>query len=130
VTGYDAALTAAAGAGHLELNPFMPLIAESLLQSLDLLVASAGILNTHCVAALQADAARCRALVGAATATATALIPKLGYDRVNRLCEQARQSGRSIMALCVEEGCLTPEEFEQCISPEAVCRLGTPEVPS
>ncbi|OGV66291.1 MAG: aspartate ammonia-lyase [Lentisphaerae bacterium RIFOXYC12_FULL_60_16] len=128
--GYDAALTSAAGAGHLELNPFMPLIADCLLTSLDLLTRAVSRFQSHCIDGLTADAARCRALVRSATATATALIPRLGYARVEALVKTARERGLGLLDACLGEGLLTEAEFDTLTSPEAVCRLGSPEGPA
>lgn len=125
VTGYDAALTQAAAGGNLELNQFMPLIAHCLLESLDLLANAARILREHCVDGLAADRERCRRHVGAATATITALVGDLGYDRAEELANRARATGRPLREVAAEFG-IGPERFDALVSPEAVNRLGTP----
>ena len=50
----------ACASGSLELNPFLPLVAACLLESLDLLARADDILRRHCVEGLEADEARCR----------------------------------------------------------------------
>ena len=130
VMGHDVTLTQACSRGSLELNPFLPLVAHCLLESCDLLIASCAILRTHCVEGIVADEARCRAHVEASTATATALLPALGYAGACRVVEQARASGRTIREVVLEEGLMTPETFDESISPEAVCRLGMPDPPA
>lgn len=125
--GYDAALTAAAGSGHLELNPFMPVIADCLLQSIDVLQQAADTFRERCIDGLAADEERCRSLVLSATATATALIPKLGYERVAAIVETAKRDKTGVFDVCMAEGLLSESEFDQLVSPEAVCRLGGPE---
>jgi aspartate ammonia-lyase len=119
---HDQALTTAAAMGSLELNPFMPLVAHCLLESLDLLARACSILRRHCVEGLEADEARCRAQVENGTAAATALLPLLGYERTSELVARAR--GRGLLATGLAEGYFTLEQFQELTSPEAVNRLG------
>jgi aspartate ammonia-lyase len=123
---HDQAITAAAGLGALELNAFLPLVAHSLLESFDLLARACQILRTHCVEGIEADEARCRRQVENATASATALLPALGYERTCALVAEAEQQRRGLKAVAVEGGWLTAEELDALTSPEAVCRLGFP----
>ncbi len=124
--GHDQVLTMAAALGTLELNAFLPLIAHCLLESFDLLGRSCAILGRECIDGLEANEARCREQVENATASATALLPVLGYDRVSELVARARRDGRSVKALAVELGLVTAQQFDELTSPEAVCRLGFP----
>jgi aspartate ammonia-lyase len=126
--GHDQALTMAAAMGSLELNPFLPLVAHCLLESLDLLTRACEVLRTHCVEGMEADSERCRRGVENSTASATALVGLLGYDRVSELVAAARREGRGIKDAAVASGWLTAEQFDEATSPEAVCRLGFPVV--
>jgi aspartate ammonia-lyase len=121
---HDQALSLAAAMGSLELNPFMPLVAHSLLESLDLLARGCDILRRHCVLGLEADEARCRSQVENGTAAATALLPLIGYEQAAALAAEARRTGLGLKAAAVASGLLTAEQFDQLTSPEAVGRLG------
>jgi len=112
VIGHDATITMACAAGSLELNPFLPLVADCLLESLDLLARADDILRRHCIDGLEADEARCRKHVENSTATATALVPVLGYERAGEAAKLAGAKSQTIR--------------ETVISPESVCRLGMP----
>jgi len=122
--GHDHALTAAVAMGSLELNAFLPLVAHALLESLDVTARACDILGRHCVAGIEADEARCRAHVENATASATALLPLIGYERAAALVERAGASGRGLKDTAIAEGVVTAGEFEACTTAEAVCRLG------
>ncbi len=126
VLAHDQAVAMAAAAGSLELNPFLPLVADVLLGSTELLARACRILREHCVDGLAADEDRCRATVDGATAMATALVPVLGYGEAGRLVALARASGRTLRDVVVADGVLTPEQLDELVSPEAVCRLGSP----
>jgi len=129
VIGHDAALTMACASGSLELNPFMPLIAECLLDSLDLLAHANDILRRHCVEGISANEARCRMHVNTATATATVLVPVLGYEAATATATAAAREKRSLRATALElHPGLTEEAFDAMLTPEAVCRLGSPQI--
>ncbi|MGA2401763.1 MAG: aspartate ammonia-lyase [Syntrophobacteraceae bacterium] len=125
VFGLDASLTFACASGSLELNPFLPLVAACLLDSIDLLANASDILCRLCVAGIEADEQRCRRYVETSTVTATALLPALGYDLMCRIARRSRAEKKSVREIVLGEKLLTPEQFEQLISPEAVCGLGS-----
>lgn len=127
VFGNDSAIAMAATMGSLELNAFMPLIADCLLESLDLLTQACALLESHCVRGLQACEAKCRAHVAGTVAAATALVPLLGYERSAELAAESAGGGRPLRDLVVEKGLLAGKVFDELVSAEAVCRLGHPQ---
>jgi aspartate ammonia-lyase len=128
VMGHDVVIAQACASGNLELNPFLPLVAACLLESCDVLARSCEILRTHCVEGIEADEARCRAHVEAATSMVTALVPQIGYEHACEIAQRARATGKSIRETVVTEGIMTEAELDALITPEAVCRLGSPHV--
>ena len=84
----DYAISEAASHGEFELNAFLPLIADNLLRSLSLLTATVRIFRTKGVELLAPDADRCRELLDASYAFATAYTPVLGYDRVTAIIRE------------------------------------------
>lgn len=125
VMGNDSVIAHACSMGVLELNPFLPLVADALLQSLDLLVGACRIFRSECVQGIEADEQACRARVDSATATATALIPALGYSTVQEIVGKARETGRTIKEIAIGEGYLAAEDYDMLLTPEAVRRLGS-----
>lgn len=125
VLGHDATLAHACAAGSLELNPFLPLVANCLLESIELLGRADDLLGRHCIEGLEADEVRCRQQVENSTAAATALLPALGYSRVCEAARLAQASGQTIRQIVLTQGWLSAAQFEELISPEAVCRLGS-----
>jgi len=129
VMGYDVTITQACAAGSLELNPFLPLVANCLLESCGLLTRACHLLRRKCVEGIEADEERCRSHVESSTALATALLPALGYEGASDVVRRAKDSGRTIRDVVVGEGLLSEAEFEALVSPEAVGRLGGPIAP-
>lgn len=95
VIGADTAVTFAAEGGQLQLNAFEPLIAASLLQSVNLLRNASTTFAQRCVVGIQADEARCRSNLEASTAHFTELLPTIGYERASALAREMLASGRS-----------------------------------
>jgi len=125
VFGLDASLTIGCASGSLELNPFLPLVAACLLDSIDLLANACDILCRFCVAGIEADEVQCRRYVEISTVTATALLPVLGYECMARIALRAREEKKSVREIVLEEKLLSSVEFDRLISPEAVCGLGS-----
>ena len=124
--GNDYVIGAACAAGSLELNAFLPLIAHCLLENLDVLARADDLLAQLCVDGIEADEERCRAHVENSTAAATALVPALGYERASEAARLAKEQGKMLRLVVTENGWMSAAEFDKAISPEAVCRLGSP----
>lgn len=129
VLGNDSTIAMASALGSLELNAMMPLMADCLLESLDLLSHACTLFDERCVRGMEACEEKCRAHVAGTVASATALVPVLGYERAAALAAEAARSKRSLQELVVEKGILTAAAFAELISAEAVCRLGHPRIP-
>jgi aspartate ammonia-lyase len=125
ILAYDQALTSAASLGNLELNQFLPLVADSLLQSLDLANQACTILEAHCIRGLRANDDRCRHAVDTATATVTALVELIGYETAESVAQEATQSGRTIREVVVARGLMSAEQFALAVAPETVTALGS-----
>ncbi len=126
VMAHDQSITFAASLGNLELNAFLPLIADSLLGSLDLLTNACSMLRRFCIAGLEADEARCRRNVDSATATLTALIDMIGYHAAQELAAESTATGKGIRTVVLDRGLLTAEDFDELVSAENVTKLGSP----
>lgn len=127
VYSYDQQISMAAAAGNLELNSFMPIIADSLLHSIDLLQKAANILRKKCVERLEACEDKCRAHIEGSTALVTALVPHFGYEKASSIAKKARSSGKTIRQIvCNDEGLMSNDEFDELTSSEMLLRLGKP----
>lgn len=111
--------------GEMALNPFLPVIADRLLESIGLLTRACRMLARHCVRGVEVDEACCRRHVDTATAAVTALVGAIGYERAGEIAASVRRDGSTIREAAVASGLLTGEQFDELVSPEAVMRLGT-----
>lgn len=124
ILGNDTIIAQASSSGNLELNPFMPLIAHKLLESLSLLSNAAKIFAEKCIQQLQANREVCQRQVENSTASITALVPRLGYAKASAIAQLAQEQNISVKEAAITSGILSEKEFLELISPEAVCRLG------
>jgi len=125
VMANDQAIAQACAMGNLELNAFLPLIADRLLESLSLLESACSIFRRFCVEGIEADEARCRAHVESGTASVTALVEVIGYTRALEVAEAAQAEKKSVRQIVLERGILSAEEFDRLVSSEYVNRLGS-----
>lgn len=124
VMGNDQIITQACSAGNLELNQFLPLIAHSLLESLTILKNSCKVFREKCISGITANEAVCKRNVENSTATITALIPSIGYNKASAIIKYAEEQGITIKDAVLQKGYVSVREFEELITPEAVCKLG------
>ena len=89
VMANDYAISMAASHGEFELNAFLPLIADSLLESLELLANVAELFRTKCIELIKPNKERCKELLEMSYAFATAYTPYLGYERVSKIVEES-----------------------------------------
>ena len=126
VIGNDAAVAFGGSAGAFELNVMMPVMARNVLESIRLLASASTLLADRCVVGIEADEERCRLYALSSPAVATALTPRLGYERVAELVAESSRSGRDLRALVVEAGLLTAEEADRLLDVRAMTRGRSP----
>jgi aspartate ammonia-lyase len=122
--GHDAAITQACQSGQLELNAFLPLVAQSLLEGLSGLIAANAAFADRCIATIGVNADVCADQVKGSWEVVTALVPALGYERATEIAAAARKTGRSVRDLACETGLIEESELDRLLSPAAMTQLG------
>jgi aspartate ammonia-lyase len=117
VIGNDLAVTLAAEAGQLELNVMEPLIAQSILESIEILRNGILTLETRCVRGILANREVCLAYVRNSIGLVTALVPILGYEVATVLARDALLYNRGIYELVLERGLLSEEALTDILDP-------------
>jgi len=125
VIGNDTAITIGGMQGQFELNVRVPLIARNLLQSLQLLSATARVFADKCVDDIQANRAGTNASAGATLAVATALNSAIGYDKGTAIVQKATASGRPLREVALEEG-VDAELYDKTIDLRKIARGNAP----
>lgn len=102
VMSNDYAIGTAAAHGEFELNAFLPLIADSLLESLELLTNAASLFRTRCIELIKPNEERCRELLESSYAFATKYTPSMGYDKVSEIIEKSEGNPQKAKKLLEE----------------------------
>jgi fumarate hydratase, class II len=114
VIGNDTTIALAGQGGNFELNTMLPLIAYNLLQSVDLLGSAAANLADQTVAGLEATE-RGPELVENGLMLATALAPKVGYDKAADIAKEAFKTDQTIREVAREQTDLSEEELDEAL---------------
>lgn len=123
VLGNDVIISHASALGQLELNHKLPLIAFALLESLNLLINTNRIFAQKCISGITANEAKLKSKLNSSTAILTALLPKLGYEKLSEIAEEIKDTDISVKEYVLNNNLLTEEEFSYLISPEYIFAL-------
>lgn len=112
VIGNDVSITLACEAGQLELNAFLPLVADKLLESIRLLSNAANMFREHCIEGITANEEYCKNNVLNSYGIATILVPRIGYDGASETVKYAYENNVSVKEAVVALRYLSREEIE------------------
>jgi fumarate hydratase class II len=93
----------AAQAGQLELNVMMPVIAHSLFEMMQVMIASIRMFTVKCVAGVLANRAKAERWLAKNAIVAAALNPLIGYTQATALVKEALQRELPIQEIAVEK---------------------------
>jgi len=111
----DSAITMAASNGQLELNAFLPLIADCMLESLTILKNAVNTLRTKCIETVKANTERCLQNLNASTAPALALVPHIGYEAAAEIAKEAIDKNLSVYEVAKERNVLPEEKLKEIL---------------
>jgi fumarate hydratase class II len=113
VIGNDTAITIGGQAGNFELNTMLPLIAYNLLQSIEILASAVKVFTEKCVAGITANKEKCVSTVDKSIALVTPLVPIIGYDKAAAIAKEARETGKTIRDIALENKILPEAELDK-----------------
>ena len=119
VIGNDAAIAIAGQSGNFEINVMMPVAAYNLLQSIDLLAASAKNLAEQCISGLEATTAG-PDMVERGLAIVTALVPHIGYDASAAIAHEAQETGKTVKEISLIRTGLTEDQLVEILDPSSM----------
>lgn len=124
IVGNDAAVSAGAAGGQIDLNLYKPLIAHNTLQSIELLSNASSVFADRFIGKLEANREHCEQEVERSMALATALNPSIGYDKAAEVGKTALEEGKTVREVAIENGYLTEEEADQVLDPMEMTEPG------
>ncbi|TWU48607.1 Fumarate hydratase class II [Rubripirellula tenax] len=118
VMGNDTTMTVSgASGGNFQLNIMMPVMADTVLESVHLLSQGVVAFVEFCLDDLQANEEACDASVEQSLAMCTSLNALIGYDQAAKLAKEAFSTGQTIRELCREKGILPEDTLTEALDP-------------
>ena len=124
VIGNDASITVAGQSGLFQLNVMLPLIANNLLQSLEILGNACDALADRAIAGFEVREDVIRDALERNPVLVTALNPVIGYERGAAIAKEAYRSGRPIREVAAEMTDLAPADLGRLLDPLELTRGG------
>lgn len=118
VMGNDVCVTMSGEAAQMELNAMEPVMIQCCFESAELLMNGFDTLRTNCVDGITANADRCESYIRNSIGIVTALNPIIGYKHSTKIAKKAKETGKGVYDIVLEEGILTKEELDIILSPE------------
>jgi fumarate hydratase class II len=127
VIGNDACIAQAGQAGNFQLNTMLPLIADNLLDSIELLANAAKALAEQAIAGFSVNEARLAAALAANPILVTALNERIGYEKGAAIAKRAYAEGRALREVALEDSGLSAAELDRLLDPRRLTGTGGEE---
>jgi len=117
VVGNDAAVSAGAAEGQIDLNLYKPVLAHNFLESAELISNASQVFGERFVRKLEANEEYCESRVEQSMAMATSLNVHIGYDKASEVAKTALKEDKTVRDVVPEKGYLTEEEADEVLDP-------------
>lgn len=124
VMGAHVTVTIAAQSGSFQLNVMLPLIAHSLLQSIELLANAMRLLGERAIAGFRVRSERIDEALARNPILVTALNPVIGYAKGAEIAKRAYAEGRPLIDVAEEVSGLPRAQLIELLDPRALTRGG------
>jgi fumarate hydratase class II len=124
VIGNDAAIAFGGSQGNFELNVYMPMLADNLLESGRLLANACAVFASRMIDGIEANEDVCRAYAESSPSIGTALNPYIGYETAAEVIKESASTGKSIRSVVVERGLMTDTEVDGALDIMAMTKGG------
>jgi fumarate hydratase class II len=118
VIGNHNGITMAGSHGHFELNVFKPLIADNILQSIDLLADSTKNFSLYCVKGIKADRIKIKKFLDNSLMLVTALAPHIGYDNAAKIAKAALKKGTTLKEEALKTKLINEKDYNKIVDPK------------
>ncbi len=111
----DMVVANAAVAGQLELNAFLPLVMDVLLESIVILTRGIKVFVDRCIGGITANVERCNSNLRGSLGLLTIMSEKIGHEKAALLYREHLATGVAIDRLLIEKKWSTSEEIDHLI---------------
>lgn len=124
VIGNDSVITVAGQSGNFELNVMLPVIAQNLLSSIELLANVSRLLADKAIATFKVNEAKLKEALSRNPILVTALNPIIGYQQAAEIAKTAYKQGRPVIDVALEFTDLPRSQLEVLLDPEKLTAGG------
>ena len=118
VIGNDHTITFSSSQGNFELNTMLPVMAHSLLESIELLTSGTAVFDQKLISELEANTERLEVNIQKNSILVTALVPVLGYDKAAEVAKEAMSQNKTIKEVLTEKNLISNEEIDELLNIE------------
>jgi fumarate hydratase class II len=120
IMGNHTTMMIANSQGRLELNVYKPVIAQAVLQSIELMADCVDSFTTRCVEGVEAKTARISELVERSLMLVTALAPAIGYEKAATIARRADDNNTTLREEAMKSGYIDAKTFDELTRPETM----------
>jgi fumarate hydratase class II len=124
VIGNDIAITVGGQAGNFELNVMLPMIADNILSSIELLANVSRLLADKAITTFTVNDGQLKLALGRNPILVTALNPIIGYLKAAEIAKKAYKEGRPVLDVAEEETDIPRKELEKLLDPAKLTEGG------
>jgi len=124
VIGNDTSITIAGQSGNFELNVMLPLIANNLITSIEILASATRLLADKAIHSFKVNKNKLQQALSRNPILVTALNPIIGYAKAAEIAKQAYKEGRPVIDVAAENTDLSIKELTKLLDPAKLTKGG------
>lgn len=124
VIGNDSTITVGGQAGNFQLNVMLPVIAYSLLESIEILTNIMHELADNCIAGFTVNTDQINSTVAKNPIMVTALNPVIGYELGAKIAKEAYKQKKAVKTMALEMTDLSEQELDRLLDPAELTEGG------
>ena len=118
VIGNDHTIAFSSSQGNFELNTMLPVMAHSLLESIELLTSGTAVFDQKLISQLEANTEKLEENIQKNSILVTALVPVLGYDKAAEVAKEAMSQNKTIKDVLIEKNLISNEQIDELLNIE------------
>lgn len=126
VMGFNQAIQWAGAAGQMELNVMMPLIANDIIEMLQILTNAIRTFTERCVRGITAFEDKCRWFAENSISMVTVLNTYIGYDKAAEIAKEAVATGKGLREIIIARGLMSDDELNKVFDLTHLTEPGIP----
>ncbi|MHC4925442.1 MAG: lyase family protein, partial [Planctomycetota bacterium] len=117
VLGNDHCVAMAVQAGQMELNVMMPVMAQAIHESMDIVINYLPQFAKACVDGIVADEERCRHFYETSPSLATVLNPVIGYAKAAEIAKESVRTGKTVRQIVMKKKIVSKRKCDALLDP-------------